>query len=1018
MSTGPSFPFPSRPQGQDGSDGDEPTRRVGPLVPALIGVALLVGAFVLFAHFYSDVLWFDQLGYGQVFWTETITRVVLFAIGFLVMGFAVWLQLHLAWRNRPVYVPAERANDPLARFENQVQSARRLALILIPAVIGAFAAVTLTGGWQTVQLFLHRQPFGQTDPQFNMDVGFFVTTLPFLQLVIGFVSSVIVFSGIAGILAQYFFGGIRLQDKGGLTITRAAGWQLAISVALFLLVQGLNFWLGRYEAVLTQTGRVPGALYTDVHAVIPTRAILAIAAIVVALIFIIGAAMGRWRLPIIGTAMMLVVGVVAGMIYPAVIQQLQVKPSEKSMEQQYIQRNIDMTRAAYGLDQVEVEPYNAKLAPEKNALNKDAATTTNIRLLDPSIVSPAFAQKQQQRGYYQFPSTLAVDRYTIDGKTQDTVIAARELSQDPQTIGSSWVNQHVTYTHGYGVVAAYGNRVTSSGDPDFLLGNIPSQGVLGSDKTYEPRIYFGQNSPSYSVVGGPEGWAPREFDRPGAGSGTDDVRNTFSGSGGPNMGSFFNRLTYAVKFGSMDLMLSDAVNADSQILYDRDPQERVRKVAPYLTIDSSAYPAIVDGRVKWIIDAYTTSNNYPYSKSQTFGDAVRDSQTTNSAAMADQFANKVNYIRNSVKATVDAYDGSVDLYAWEPEEPLLKAWQGVFPSTVKPLSDISAQLMEHVRYPEDLFKVQRELLGQYHVTTANSFYDGNDAWQVPNDPTASGTAATSVKQPPYYMSMRLPGADSESFSLTSSFIPAQSGSSNQRNLMYGFLAADGDAGKAAGVKDEDFGKLTLLKLPTDPGVPGPGQAQQNFNTNQLVSTTLNQLGIQGGSAQVIKGNLLNLPVGGGILYVQPVYVKSTSETSYPSLRKVLVSFGNSVGFANTLSEALDQVFKGESGAQTGETGGTTTPEPGTPSPETTDQQKLTSALADVKKALDARAEAMKNGDLLAQAKAQTEMDAALLKAIEADDAIKAAEGKASDAAGAATDPAATPSASPEASTQP
>lgn len=1013
MSTGPSFPFPSSESGGGGSADSEAPRRMGPLVPAIIGLVVLVGAFVLFAHFYTDILWFDQLGYGGVFWTETLTKVILFVIGLLLMGAAVWLQLFLAWRNRPVYAPSERADDPMARFENQVQSARRLAMIAVPLVIGAFAAITLSTGWQTVQLFLHREPFGETDPQFGLDVGFFVATLPFLKLVIGFVSSVVLFSGLAGIVANYLFGGIRLQDRGGLHITRAATWQVAVSVALFLLVQGVSFWMAQYDTVLNQSGRVPGALYTDVHAVIPTRTILAIAAVAVAVLFIVGAALGRWRLPLIGAAMIVVLGIVAGMIYPAAIQQLQVQPSQKSMERTFIQRNIDMTRTAYGLDQVKVEDYDAKLSPEKDALTKDAATTTNIRLLDPSIVSPAFSQIQQQRGYYTFPDTLAVDRYAVDGKTQDTVIAARELNSDAKEPNSSWVNKHITYTHGYGVVAAYGNRVTSSGDPDFMLGNIPSSGVLGDDSTYEPRIYFGQSSPDFSVVGGPEGWAPRELDRPASSNGGEDVRNTFSGDGGPSVGTFFNRLAYAVKFSSMDLMLSDAVNEKSQILYDRDPQQRVREVAPYLTVDSAAYPAIVDGRVKWIVDAYTTSNQYPYSKSQSFGDAVRDSQTTGSSAVQDQFSNQVNYIRNSVKATVDAYDGSVDLYAWEPDEPLLKAWQKVFPNTVKPISEMSAELMEHVRYPEDLFKVQRELLGQYHVTNADSFYDGNDAWQVPNDPTATASAAASPKQPPYYMSLKLPQETDGAFSLTSSYIPQQSGSSNQRNLMYGFLAADGDAGSKAGEKDKSYGKLTLLKLPTQNPVPGPGQAQQNFNANQSVSTTLNILGNTGGSAQVIKGNLLNLPVGGGILYVQPVYVKSTGETSYPSLRKVLVSYGSQVGFADTLNEALDQVFKGSSGATTGEDDqGSTGGDSGAGTGNQTEQQKLSAALQEAKDAIAEGQEALKAGDFAKYGTAQSKLQKALEAATAADDAIQAASGKTSDSAGSSeqsTEGSATPS---------
>lgn len=1018
MSTGPTSPFSSGPpRGGSADTADAPSRRVGPLVPALIGVAVLVGAFVLFSHFYSDVLWFNQLDFGGVFWTETITRVVLFAIAFVLMSVAVWVQLHLAWRRRPVYAPAERADDPLARFEGQVQSARRAAMIVIPLVIGVFAGVTVTSGWQTVQLFLHRVPFGSTDPQFGLDVGFFVTVLPFLKMLVGFLSSVVLFSAIAGVIANYLFGGIRVQERGGLQITKAAGWQIAVSVAIFLLVQAGNFWLGMYDTVLNQGGKVPGALFTDVNAVIPTRTILAVAAVAVAIAFIVGAIMGKWRLPLITTAMLVVVSIVAGAIYPAAIQQFSVKPSEKSQEKEFIQRNIDMTRAAYGLADVQAEDYAAETKPKKDALSKDAATTTNIRLLDPTIVSPAFAQLQQYRDYYQFPKTLSVDRYTVDGKTQDTVIALREVNAPT----GSWVNQHVTYTHGYGAVAADGNKVTSEGNPDFSLSGITDTGNLLEGKKYEPRIYFGQNSPDYSIVGGPEGWAPRELDRPaGADKNAGDTRNTFKEDGGPRVGNFFNKLVYSVKFGSMDLLLSDAVNSESQILYDRDPQQRVKSVAPFLTVDSAAYPAVIDGRIKWIVDGYTTSNNYPYSKSQTLGDAVQDTVTTGqTVSTSDQFSDRVNYIRNSVKATVDASDGSVELYAWDENEPLLKAWQGVFPNTIKPMGDMSKELMEHVRYPEDLFKVQRELLGEYHVTDADVFYEQADAWQVPNDPTAGSNSTT--KQPPYYLSMKLPNETEESFSLTSTFIPRQTGS-NARNVMYGFLAANGDAGNKPGEKAANYGKISLLKLPTQDSVPGPGQAQQNFDSNSEVSTQLNLL--RQGASTVRNGNLLALPVGGGMLYVQPVYVQSTGGTSFPTLRKVLVSFGNSVGFADTLPEALDQVFGGQSGATTTDGSGTSKEEGDKDGnqPAQSEQQKLSTSLKDASDAIKEGQDALAKNDFAAYGKAQEKLQKALEEATAADDAIKgsaaakpsagAPQGDASGSASPSPSGGASPSASP------
>lgn len=984
MSFGTGSPFGGPPRGpeEQPSPQQHPERRSSPLMPTIVIIGVLVAVFVFFASIYADVLWFTQLGFSSVFWTETLSKAAIFVVAFLIMGFVIWISMRLAYKSRPVYAPDGQHHDNMSRYQSQLEPMRRLLMIGVPVVIGVFAATAVTSQWKEVLLFFNQVPFGETDPQFGMDLGFYIFTLPFLGLLLGYLVSVVLIGGIAGLLTHYLYGGIRVEERGGIVVGKAARLHIAIFAVAFLLLQAGNFWLDRYSTLLSQNGRVAGALYTDVHAVIPTKTILAIAAVLVAITFIITAIIGRWRLPIIGTAMLLVTVVVAGGIYPFIVQQYQVKPSEKTMEREYIQKNIEMTRKAYGLNNVEATAYDAEVNPKKDALAKDSATTTNIRLLDPNLVSSAFAQLQQFRTYYKFAPTLNVDRYEIDGKSEDTVIAVRELNVDTT---DSWVNQHITYTHGYGLVAAYGNRVASGGRPDFMLSGIPTDGVLGNDKTYEPRIYFGESSPDYSIVGGPEGWEARELDRPASGSGSQDTRSTFSGDGGPSVGNFFNRLVYSLKFASTDLLLSDAINAESQILYDRNPKQRVQKVAPYLTVDSNAYPAIVDGRVKWIVDAYTTSKNYPYSKQQALESAVTDSLTggTRVASLTGQ----VNYIRNSVKATVDAYDGSVTLYAWEPEEPLLQAWQKVFPSNVKPLSEMSGELISHVRYPEDLFKVQRELLTTYHVTNPDGFYDSNDAWSVPTDPTQ---ASANVKQPPYYLSLKMPTQDTETFSLTSTFIPQTAAGAQQRNVLFGFLSAEADAGKEAGKKAEGYGTLRLLELPRETSVPGPGQAQQNFDSNTTVSTTLNLL--RQGASQIKNGNLLSLPVGGGILYVQPVYVQSSGQTSYPTLRKVLVAFGDQVGFADTLSEALDQVFKGSSGAVTGETntGGSTgsgTDEGTKPPTSQTEEQKLTQALNDANAAIKAGQAALAAGDFAKYGAEQDKLQKALEAATDAQTAL-------------------------------
>ncbi|MCT1590063.1 UPF0182 family membrane protein, partial [Kocuria palustris] len=996
MTAGPAEP-PRPPKGPAGSTpaGDGPaarqSRRNGALLPTVIIVVALIAAFVAFTQVYTEILWFDQLGYLNVFATQNIARAGLFLVAAALVAALLWISMRVAYRSRPI-TAADATDDNLRRYQQAFEPVRRIAMIAVPVLFGLFTASTIASQWETVLLFFHQVPFGQDDPEFGMDLAFWVFTLPFLQLLIGFLTSTLLLCGIAALLVHYLYGAIRLSERG-LSFSRAARVQLAVTAAAFLVLQGVNFWLDRYATLQNTGGSWTGAMYTDVNAVIPVRGILAAAALVVAALFVASAVVGRWRLPMIGTAMLVIVAVVAGGIYPSLVQRFQVLPSEQQMEDEYIQRNIDGTRAAFGLDQTETQAYDATTQTQEGALADYEETTSNIRLLDPNVVSPAFAQLQQFRPYYSFPSTLNVDRYEIDGQVQDTVLAARELNQG-ETDG--WYNQHVVYTHGYGLIAAFGDRVEADGSPSFIQGGIMAGGEISED--YEPRIYFGEQSPEYSIVGGAEEDPDLELDRPSTSDDEeDDVRTTFSGEGGPNVGNPLNRLSYAIKFQSTDLMFSDAVRPDSQVLFDRTPRERVEKVAPYLTVDGNPYPAIVDGRVKWIVDAYTTSDAYPYSTPMELDDATEDTATAEGASAALP-SEQANYMRNSVKATVDAYDGSVDLYAWDEEDPVLKAWQGIFPTSYKPYSEMSAELMEHVRYPEDIFKVQRELLNRYHVTDAGSFYAGDDVWSIPNDPTTD--AATAI--PPYYLSMQMPEEPEASFQLTTPFIPQQNEGENSRNVLYGYLAANGDAGTGEdGVKSDEYGDLKLLELPRSSVVPGPGQAQNNFNSNTEVSSALNLLR-QGGS-EVINGNMLALPVNDGMMYIQPVYVRSSGESGYPTLRRVLVSFGEEVGFAPTLDEALDQVFGGDSGAQTTDGAGVTEAEAakaaeGQDGEQPAEEEQpadgettapsggtdLDSALSDAADAMEDSQTAMEEGDWAAYGEAQDRLDDALGRAMTAE----------------------------------
>ena len=879
-------------------------RRVSPLSIALGILGAII--FVLFsaAGIYTDWLWFENLGYEVVFVTEILAQLVAFLVGFTIMAIIISIALTFAWKTRPIYLkmPDE---SPFAAYQQLLEGLRKVVMIGTPAVLGLFGGLVTSREWQTAALWLNGGDFGSTDAHFGLDAGFFVFDLPFYVFVAGYISGAILLAALINGAVHLIYGGIRITGRD-VKVSKPARIQLAILVALYLIVQGVSLWLDQYSTAVTSGALFTGVNYTDANAVIPGLQILALISLAVAAAFLVTAFIGQWRISIIATALMVVSSLVLGGLYPWIVQTFQVVPNERTLEAPFLQRNIDATRAAYDLENVDVVEYDATIVAEPGALRNDAKTTASIRILDPALVSDAFRQLEQYRQYYSFPNRLHVGRYEIDGEVQDTVIAVRELNQAGLGESQSWYNSTIVFTHGFGIAAAYGNKRDSDGKPVFLQSGIPSVGELGD---FEPRVYFGANSPLYSIVGAPAGAEPLEFDFPAGEDGERETYTTFGGNGGPSVGNIFNRIAYALKFQSEQILLSDAINSESQILYNRTPAERIAEVAPFLTVDSEIYPAVVDGRIKWIVDGYTTSTNYPYSNLEAFNLAILDS----SSETFNRQTGQINYIKNSVKATVDAYDGKVELYQWDEQDPILQAWMKVFPETISPKSDISGELMSHIRYPSDLFKMQRSVLGRYHVTEAGAFYSQQDAWMTPNDPV--GGTGLGTLQPPYYLTMQAPGQTESAFSLYSTFIPQSTGETT-RNVLTGYLIANADAGREAGQVSDDYGKLTLLNLPRETVVPGPGQVQNNFNADSNVSSLLNIL--RQGSTRVLNGNLLTLPVGGGLLYVQPVYIESTGETSYPLLQKILVAFGDQIAFEDTLEEALDQLFGGDSGAVTGD----------------------------------------------------------------------------------------------------
>jgi uncharacterized membrane protein (UPF0182 family) len=936
-------------------------RKRGPL-PITIGILVALGAFVLsLSGFYADWLWFKSVDFTSVWSTVLFTKVGLFVVTGLITTFIISLNIYLAFRKRPFYVPLAVEADNLERYRAQIEPIRRWVFLAIVAALFYFSGTSGSTLWSTWLLFNNSTPFGIKDPQFGMDISFFAFRLPMWQSLIGWGISTLVLTLIATAAVHYLYGGIRLQVREDRT-TVAARVQLSVILGLIVLLKAVAYWFDRYALALKESRLITGLTYTDVNAVLPAKAILAAIAVICSLLFFANIIRRSWVLPAAGTALLVISSVLIAGLYPGAIQQFQVKPSESSKEAPFIQRNIDATRAAYGLDDVKVTDYEATISTSAGQLANDAATIANIRLMDPNVLSATFRQLQQIKPYYTFPESLDVDRYKVDGVERDVVVAVRELNIDGNP-SRNWINDHLVYTHGFGFVAAFGNARDADGKPSFAVGDLPPTKGLGD---FQPRIYFGENVPDYSIIGGVKTDSPVEFDYPDDASANGQKNYTYTGTGGVPVGNLFNKLVFALKYQEQKLLLSNLINKDSKILFNRNPRDRVAKVAPWLTLDGDSYPAIVDGKVLWIIDGYTTSAGYPYSKEVVLSNATTDALTTNSTSITALGNRTVNYMRNSVKATVDAYDGTVSLYQWDEKDPVLATWSKAFPGTVKAKKEISAQLLEHIRYPEDLFRVQREILSAYHVKTAGAFYGGQDFWRVPRDPSTFGGNAGA--QPPYYLTLELPGSKKPSFSLTTPFVPR-----GGRENLSAFMVVNSDSGP-------DYGKITVLQLPRSTNVAGPSQVASNFEAKPEVANSLSLLR-QGGS-DVVLGNLLTLPVGGGLLYVQPVYVRATANSAaYPLLQKVLVSFGDQIGYDNDLKGALDQVFGGNSGTSTNSGGTGTTSSTGSDTGNA--NSALANALASAKQALADGQAALAKGDFTAYGRAQDRLKSAIASAIAA-----------------------------------
>ncbi len=969
------------------------------VVGATIGLLLVLSQIV---GLWTDWMWFQEVGYTTVFGNILRTKIWLFVLFGLGMGGFVGGNLYLAFRLRPLS-RGSSADQVLERYRMLFSPRIGLWTGLVGGLVGLFAGLSGQAHWQQWMLFRNRVEFGAEDPQFRTDIGFYVFDVPFYRylLDVGFTATALAVIG--ALAVHYLYGGVRLQGAGD-RMSVGARAHLTALVAIFVLLKAAAYFLDRRTMLLELNAGTDtwGAGYTDVNAVLPAKEILGWISIVVALAILVFSNAGARNLVWAGAALALlgVSAVAIGGIYPLIVQQVTVNPNRPSREAPYIDLSIQYTRQAFGIDDVDRADYTSEVVDPPDSLATDTTVLPTVRLLDPAVVNETYTQYQQIRSFYDFPDKLDVDRYTVDGRLQDYVVGVRELNygrlEGQQT---NWQNRHTVFTHGYGFVAAPANTICE-GEPYFVSGILvqaqsgqsgrcvaPSETIVVT----QPRIYYGElvGEGDFVIVGRPDGGTTdAEFDQP---RGDSQVNYTYTGAGGVPIASTFRRLLYGLHFTDWNFLLFDGFNENSKILYIRDPRERVERVAPFLTLDGDPYPAVIEGRVVWILDGYTTSSNYPYSQ-------MVDLRTATSDALSDrgnvlQARQNVNYMRNSVKATVDAYDGTVTLYAFDDNDPVLKAWNQAFGGDIiQPRSEISPELAAHFRYPEDLFKVQRDLLSKYHVSDPLQFNNGQDFWAVPNDPATSQTGVATVgKQPPYYLLTQFPGVTQPRFQLTAALTPRE-----RQNL----------AALLSGVVTDDGLRLEMLELPRDGRIPGPGQAQQQMITNNAVISEITLLSGQG-TAQITYGNLLSLPYGGGLLYVQPVYLKSNISTVIPLMRLVLVSYGNHVSFAPTLGEAIEKLVTGAPSTPTQPTTPTT---PTTPTPsasptvpppvgEVPMTPELQAALARLDAAIDAVEAAQASGDFAAYGEALAERQAAL-------DEVQAARQR------AANSPVSTPSPSP------
>lgn len=857
----------------------------------IIMVALIALIFVAFAsaRFYTDVLWFQELNIESVLWKSIRTQFFVGLIVGLATALVVWINLVLAARLSPAYVMPRgdvSRPDPLDQVRVSLIPFLKWIRLAAALFIGILAGIGGSTAWQTVLLWANKVSFGEADPQFGKDISFYVFELPFLAQVASWVWFAVIAALFLSAGSHYFSGAIQ-PERGIKGISSGALGHLSVLLGGLALIKSFQYYLGTYQLNFSDRGTVTGASYTDVNAQLPALRLLAIISIISALLFIVNIVVRRLSLPLAAVGIWVLTAVLAGGVWPLVVQRFSVEPQEPQRERPYIERNLAATRTAFGLDGINSLSYPGLPTLTGEEITANESVLQNVRLWDPGVLERAYSQLQAIRTYYQF-TDVDVDRYEIDGEPRQVLLSARELQLDDLPDRSkTWQNVHLQYTHGFGLVASLANESTANGQPSFLVRDVPGTALPGAESLVpqQPRIYYGESfdANEYSIVNSEQ----EELDYALEDSGVE--RSNYAGEGGIELGNIFQRLAFAIREGDPNIVLSGLINPDSKILIYRNVRDRVLRAAPFLDLDDDPYVAVVDDRLVWIIDAYTSTPFYPYA--QRFdADSVIDAEARGT------LSGNVNYVRNSVKVVVDAYDGTMDLHVVDEDDPLIQTWRQAFPSLFTADAP-SADLEAHFRYPEDLFTLQSEVYRAYHMTDPLDFYSKEDEWDVPGALSVGEVetvGADSSRIDPTYLLFRLPGESEQEFVLTQPFTP------RRRPNMIAQLVARSNPGV--------YGEILAIEYPRSVQVPGPQQVENLINQDVEISQTLTLLDSEGGGSNIEFGSLIILPLEDSVLYVQPMFV-TAENVGIPELKKVVVVHGEKAVMADTFELALADLFE-------------------------------------------------------------------------------------------------------------